>query len=202
MRRYFYLLLALPVFFTACSKPAKELPDPEPVSSLTRTITYSTSADVKTASYDADYKMETHTSVEDGYLSLIFLAVPKTNDSAGDGIVFHIAQSNLQSGPVKTYYYKGQTPNILFSRYSYTYMRTDGSIWGSLTDSNMGDNFEGTLTIDQYDAARKLISGHYNVQIKNLINDPTVNSTSTPSPDYRVNVALTGSFENVKIVAN
>ena len=203
MSKYAFLFLIVTSMISACTKPVKPVPDPQPGCVFSRTITYVNTGNIKTVSYAPSYKVQAQAIRQDNLIYLGFIAAPTTNASAGDGIAFCIDAAHLQNGLAKTYNLSAQAPVVISCRYSYTYRKDDGNSWSSFTDTGIGTIFEGTLVIDNYDAARKLISGSFNVLIKNLINDPTKNNTGSPiDPKDLCNVSVAGSFQHIKLVLN
>ena len=201
MSKMFFFLSVLAVGFTACEKnPVSEKqPDPVTTSAFTRTIQYTNQGTTKEAAYDTAYKIENFAVVEEDHIVLAFIAAPKIPESAGDAIAFQIDARHLTS-LAKTYTFNDRENPITYGRYTYTYQRADGSIWGSISDTEMGVKFEGFLNIQKYDATRQLISGTYKAAIKGLINDPTKNSTASPiDPINLCDVTVTGTFTNLKL---
>jgi hypothetical protein len=200
-----HLLPAFALLFiglTACNKPPVEqtLPDPEPVSTFTRTVRYTNRGTQSTAAYDAAFKIQNLATVENGQVQLAFLANPTVAGTSGDAVVFNINAVHLQTGLAATYAFQHPTRPVTLGRYTYTYHESDGSTWGSITDTKMGVHFEGTLIIDSYDPVRKLMSGTYQAVVKDLINDPLTRSIAAPiDPANLCDVTLTGTFNNVKL---
>jgi hypothetical protein len=196
-----YFLSILAIGFIACEKnPVSEKhSDPITTSAFTRTIQYTNQGTIKEAVYDTTFPIENFATIEEDHIALAFIAAPKTPQSAGDAIAFQIDARHLSS-LAKTYTFNDRENPISFARYTYTYQRADGSIWSSISDTKMGIQFEGFLTIEKYDAVRQLMSGTYKAAIKGLINDPTKNNVSAPiDPINQCDVTITGTFTNLKL---
>ena len=203
MRKHSFFLAAITaLLFSSCDKQVcvEPTPDPEPASAFTRTIMYTNRGTVNEAAYDAAFKMEARAVVENNELLVAFIAGGKTPGSVGDAIAFRLQPSSGPSNPVKTYRFNAPADAIRYARYTHTQHDADGSIRGSITDSEMGVRFEGFLKVESYDAARKLISGTYQAEIKGLISDPLKSRTSGPiDPMDQCDVTISGSFRNVKV---
>jgi hypothetical protein len=200
MKKFLYALSVLTLGFTACEKrPPEQTLDPTPVAAFTRTISYTNRGTTNAASYDTS-RIEALATIDNNDISLAFLASPRTPLTAGDAIAFQLDKTHLQA-LAKTYNLDGKTlPTILAVRYTYSYMKEDGLWRGSISDSGMGLQFGGSLTIEKWDPFRKLLSGFYRVEIKNLINDPVQDRVAQPiDPNDLCDVTVTGTFSNVKV---
>lgn len=192
---FILLLLAL----GSCKKQAEMLPDPPVEAAFSRKLTFPNQGNlVKDAQYQASSLTDSRAFLEEGLLYLYLDA--QGQSKAGDGILLAIDASNLQTGPLKTYRFTGSNSLIRHARYTYFFSRSDGSTWGSITDSRIGVIFEGELVITAYDATRKLVSGTFSIKAPDLINDPTRESVGQPiDPVYYCTLELSGQFRHLKI---
>ena len=189
-------------FLISCKKNPIEPPAPVQSSAeFSRSLQFPNQNDlVKFAHYNENTIHEMRATVAEGKLWLIFDAAPTTNNSFGDAIAFTIDVSHLSTGLVRSYDYVNTHYRILSTRYTYTFKKDNGDIWGSMLDLSVGVRYTGVLTILQYDASRKLVSGTYDVYAKDLINDPTKQSIGSPiDPADYCHLHVTGNFTNVKI---
>lgn len=196
-----YLVLICLVAVSSCRKPVEAITDPVAESSLSRVILLPNQGNfVKQALYINTDQLKLRAGIEADQLFFFFDAAPSVNNSTGDALLLSINASNLATGLVKTYSFNQAAPTSLHVRYVYSSRQSSGDIWSSITDSRFGVVFEGELVITGYDSKRKLISGHYEIKAKNLINDPTVQSVGSPiDPINQCNLTLSGSFKNVKL---
>ena len=190
--------------FISCEKDNIKPPAPEPVQAtgeISRSLQFPNQNDlVKFAHYKGTSILQMRAAVSDGKLSFVFDASPTNNNSGGDAISFTIDAKHLATGLVGSYDYVNTNARILSTRYTYTFKNGQGDLWGSMLDLSTGVQYTGILHILQYDAEKKLITGSYDVYVKDLINDPTKRSGASPidPADYcHLNVA--GNFTNVKI---
>ena len=78
--------------------------------------------------------------------------------------------------------------------------KPEGGFWSSINETSMGLQMEGSFNITGYDAKRQLLSGYFDVVIKDLISDPlNYNRVSTIDPANLNTVTITGTFSNVKL---
>ncbi|MEJ8844542.1 hypothetical protein WG954_19270 [Lacibacter sp. H375] len=196
-----FLVLICLVAVSSCRKPVEEITDPVTESSLSRVILLPNQSNfVKQALYINTDQLKLRAGIEADQLFFFFDAAPSVNNSTGDALLLSINASNLATGLVKTYSFNQAAPTSLHARYVYSSRQSSGDIWSSITDSRFGVVFEGELVITGYDSKRKLISGHYEIKAKNLINDPTVQSVGSPiDPINQCNLTLSGSFKYVKL---
>lgn len=181
----------------SCKKDVITQPAPPTTSFLSRTLIFpNQNGAVKLATYN---KQETWCGIEDGRLIFSLFYDPVMNKSGGDGLVLKIDANHLINGIVKSYYFGQGANSILFSRYTYTSKENDGSTWASIVATDFGSQFEGNLTITNYDAVRKLLSGSYNISANKLINDPTKKGNSSIDPLDLCDLTISGSFSNLKI---
>jgi hypothetical protein len=200
-RVYLFIALLFLIAATSCRKPVEEMPDPVPQTSLFRVIELPNQNNLlKQSAYVNTDLLKTTTGVQGDQLFFFFDASPEVNNSAGDALLLTINASNLETGLVKKYSFGLPEPASMHARYVYSFREGSGSTWSSFTDSRFGVVFEGELVITAYDAERKLISGHYEVKARNLINDPTVQSVGQPiDPLNQCNLTVSGSFKHVKM---
>jgi hypothetical protein len=198
-----YSVLAASLFIS-CKKDRIEAQGPQPVPAsgeVSRSLQFPNQNDlVKFAHYKGNSLLQMRATVTDGKLSLIMDASPATNNSGGDAIAFTIDAKHFGTGLVGSYDYVNTNARILSTRYTYTFKNGPGDIWGSMLDLNTGLKYTGILHILQYDAAKKLISGSFDVYVKDLINDPTKRSTASPIDlaDY-CHLNVSGNFTNLKV---
>ena len=198
-----YSVLAA-AFLISCKKDKLETPRPEPVQAtgeISRSLQFPNQHDlVKFAHYKGSSILEMRATVTDGRLWLVFDASPTANNSAGDAIAFTIDAKHLASGLVGSYDYVNTNARILSTRYTYTFKNDQSDIWGSMLDLSTGLQYTGVLHILQYDASRKLVSGSYDIYVKDLINDPTKHAIGFPiDPADYCHLNVSGNFTNVKI---
>lgn len=200
--KLFYFLLASTLLFTACSKKTKtEIIDPAPEAAFTRTINYTQLNSIYTASYSGNNLLEAKALLDGNEILLGLFATPKVNGTTGDGVAFKISKSFLQGGLTGTYHLDAQTaPAVLSARYNHMWQKENGGFWSSIHETSMGLQIEGTLTIATYNADRKLLSGSFQMVIRDLISDPMrYDGPSTIDPMKLSTVTLTGTFTNLKL---
>lgn len=203
MKRFFSLV-TLVALLSACEKKIERIiEDPAPEGTLIRTINYTNQNTVKTASYSGNLVVEAQAALEGNHILLGVFATPKVANTEGDGVAFKIDKVYLQQGLERTYNLDAQTaPAVVSARYNYMFQKAEGGFWSSIHETTTGLKMEGTLTITDYNAERKLISGAYNMIIKDLVNDPTQISNSNPIDPINLNtVTVNGTFTNLKLMA-
>lgn len=201
--KHFFSLLTLVTLLTACEKKIDQIvEDPVPEGTIIRTINYTNQNTVKTASYSGNQIVDARAVIEGDRIILGVFATPKVNNTQGDGIAFKIDKAYLQQGIERAYNLDAQTaPAVASARYNYMVQKADGGFWSSIHETSMGLKMEGNLTITDYNAERKLLSGSFNMVIKDLINDPTKISNSNPIDPINLNtVTIIGTFTNLKLV--
>jgi hypothetical protein len=171
---------------------------PPATQEMTRTVSLPFRNNIqKTASYHEGSGLVSHAWIEDGQLSLSFIAEPMASRVAGDGITFRLNSTQL-SAPLKTYSYDHPVNKIEHTRYTFSDHGQSTRI--RIIDTDMGSSFRGTLTITSYDPSKKLISGYYGIEVPDLIYDPTNLQIGVPGePEDQSHLRLTGSFRNVLI---
>lgn len=200
--KFFFFLLATSLLFTACEKNTPtEVADPAAEGTLTRTIDYTRLGSTNTASYSGNHLIETQALIDGNEIILGLFATPKVANTMGDGVAFKIDKSYLQQGLAGTYHLDAQTaPAVLSARYNHMWQKENGGFWSSIHETSMGLQIEGTLTITTYQADRKLLSGSFNMVIKDLVSDPMrYDGPSTIDPMKLSTVTLTGTFSNLKL---
>lgn len=203
MKRLFSLL-AVALLFAACTKNTKEtVIDPAPEGAFTRTIVYPNQNNSSfTASYSGNALVDASARLEGNLIYLGLVAMPKTNGTTGDGVWFTLNKAFLQQGLVGSYNLDAQTaPAATSVRYNHMWQKEAGGFWASIHETSMGLKMEGTLHITQYNADRQLVSGYFNLVIKDLISDPMrYDGPSTIDPLKQNNITLTGTFNHIKLV--
>jgi hypothetical protein len=115
---FFFVLIAL----ASCKKPTDALPDPAPEATLSRSLIFPNQGNlVKGARYEGNTLMDTRAFEENGLLYLFIDA--NSHDNSGDAILLGIDASNLQTGPLKTYRFKGTPDLIKHARYTFSNTR-------------------------------------------------------------------------------
>jgi len=201
MKRLFFLLSAV-VLFTACQKKEHPIIDPAAEGAFTRTIVYPNQNNAThKASYSGNVTVNASARIENNLIYLGLVAMPPYNGSTGDGIYFTLHKSFLDKGLVGNYNLDAQTaPAATAVRYNHMWQKENGGFWASIHETSMGLKMEGTLNISAYNAERQLISGSFNLMIKDLISDPMrYDGPSHIDPLKQSNITLTGTFENVKL---
>lgn len=194
----------LPVFafvtiLISCSKPVVEKPIPVTDASISRSLVFpNRNGEVKAAAYFGKDYVEAKAQLTDGFVYLTLDASPKTNNTSGELIQFKIDQSHLQTGLARTYNFTDPSAKILSCRYLYIKKDNVGDIWASITETQMGVAFEGQLKVTSYDPARKLITGEFQIAVRQLITDPTIKSVGMPiDPLNKCDLTVMGAFQNV-----
>ena len=199
----FFSLLTLVIFLTACTKKTKEtIVDPPAEGAFTRTIVYSNQNNsTLKSSYAGNVVVETRARLQDNLLHLSVFATPKVPGTTGDGVAFAIDKSFLQQGLVGNYNLDAQTaPAVASARYNHMWLKEAGGFWSSIHETNMGLQMEGIFNISSYNRERQLVSGYFNLVIKDLISDPMrYDGPSTIDPQKLSTVTVTGTFDHVKI---
>jgi hypothetical protein len=201
--KLFFSLFATALLFASCSKNPKEtVTDPAAEAAFTRTVVYTNQNNLQiTASYNNNQLLQTRANIDGNQLVVGLYVMPLQPGNTGDGIFFRIDKSFLQQGLQNTYAVGGQTtPAVQNTRYTFMVEKPEGGFWSSIHETGMGLQMQGSLTITEYNANRKLMSGTFNVVIKDLISDPlNYNRVSTIDPINLNTVTLSGTFTNVKL---
>lgn len=198
----FFSLLATVVLFTACEKKPEHVPDPAPEAAFTRTVVYTNQNNSQNkVSYSGNATVNARAGIDGEQFYVGMSVMPLLPGTSGDGIWFKLDKNVLQQGLVNTYNVDGLTaPIVPYTRYVHMVERPEGGFWSSIHETSMGLKMEGTLTITDYNADRKLLSGYFNVVIKDLIHDPLqYNRVSTVDPINLNTTTITGTFSNLKI---
>jgi len=202
MKQVLLFSVVAAVSLISCKKNTIETPAPvRATGEFSRSLQFPNQNDlVKFAHYNEDSIHEMRATIGEGKLWLIFNAAPTRNNSSGDAIAFTIDASHVGSGLVGSYDYVNTNFRIVSTRYTYTFKNNDGDINGSILDLSMGVHYTGILTILKYDVSRKLVSGTYDIYAKDLINDPTKHTPTSPiDPADYCHLHIEGNFTNVKI---
>ncbi len=201
-----YSLLAIVVLFAACKKNNKEtIVDSPAAGEFTRTIVYTNQNNsTLKASYSGNGIVEASARIEGNLMYVGLTAMPKANGTTGDGVWFTLDKTFLQQGLAGNYNLDAQTaPAVTSARYNHMWQKENGGFWASIHETSMGLKMEGILNISSYNAERKLISGYFNLVIKDLISDPMrYDGPSTIDPQKLNTVTVTGTFDNVKIATD
>ena len=202
MKRLFSLL-AVALLFASCTKNTKEtVADPAVEGAFTRTVVYTNQNNSQNrASYSGNAMVTTRAGFDGNAIFVGLHVMPIERGTVGDGIFFKIDKSFLQQGLTGAYSVSGQTiPAVQSTRYIHMVEKPEGGFWSSINETNMGVQMEGTFNITSFDAKRQLLSGYFNVVIKDLISDPlNYNRVSTIDPANLNTVTITGTFSNVKL---
>ena len=200
--KLFYSVLAAALLLTACEKKTKtETADPTPEAALSRSINYTQLNSVLTANYSGNNLLQAQALIDGDQIIVGLFATPKVNNTTGDGVAFKLAKAHLQTGLAGTYNLDAQTaPAVQSARYNHMWQKENGGFWSSIHETSMGLKIEGTLTIATYDADRKLLTGSFNMVIRDLISDPMrYDGPSTIDPTKVSTVTVTGTFKNLKL---
>lgn len=117
--------------------------------------------------------------------------------SGQDGVSFEITKTDLQEGIIGSYALKSlPNPDAGKAKTTYSYSSQEGS--GSIYFSQA--NFiEGSVIVTDYNVKHSLISGKFEVKLKDVA-DPALTSP-TPTP-RRCDVIVTGEFKNARLTSN
>ncbi|GAB2964178.1 hypothetical protein GCM10027048_36920 [Hymenobacter coalescens] len=170
-------------------QPAPALP-PAPAYALNRSFHYPASTMTSAISY-APAELRGSGLLREN-LSLEFT---QDGNAQQDMLFFTIEAGQLRPGLTHAYTLQstsvpGGTAQV---RYAFT-GRAGSTAWGRTYASSFTD-LEGTLTISQYDAAQRLISGSYRVLVPDVA-DP-LNSAPVDQGKARCRITVSGSFENL-----
>lgn len=184
------LLLSLPLLLnTGCSKEENPLPEPTPQATATyrRTFFYPANSAVLDTVYAA--LLLRAVAGQDANELNISIGTTKPDENVN----FRIERSRIKPGTAGTYSLKtAQSPGQ--GDASVTYYCQSGS--GGYLYFSTANRLTGSLTVTGYDAARKLLSGRYTVELPDA-SDPT--AAPTTFPKQRCNITLTGTFDNVLV---
>ncbi|MCR5888497.1 hypothetical protein LRS06_12110 [Hymenobacter sp. J193] len=194
---HFVLAAALLLGVAACDSHENE-PEPEvhaPVATFTMgsSIHYPAPNVTTAISYPSGY-VQHQAILNDELLYVHFDA-----KEGRDAVNFTVERSQLNASIVGTYSLKSMpNPEAGAAEVRYVYYRENkpGNISASIYDSN-NSGMSGQLTVTAYDAKRHLLSGSYELRMKN-ISDP--NDTSwDPTDKERCDLTLWGSFTDLSI---
>ena len=196
MKKIIYFLTALWLTLSACSKNEEKqtLPDPPASSYLSRSFAYPEQGTVWGVRHGNPFTI-TNSTLSATHLT--FHSRSETVTRGGeDAVVFIFDKARLNAGYTGTY--SLGTANAPIVAYTFSFKEADGQQWRSVLDSRTGVQYQGSFTIEKYDAERGLISGAYDVSVKDLMKDPAKNSI-TIDPNDRCNLTLSGAFTDVKV---
>lgn len=193
------LFVALLTFvFSACND--KNTPDPaNPAQeqTLSRAFTYPNDLRLE-AAYEADtIKAEvSHTREEFHFYSGV-KPVGGKSAAGNDHINFVVAAAQLKQGFVGTYALKSfTTPQAGEAKVSYVHYTSENG--GNVFDSQF-NTLSGSFEITAYDARNKLVSGQYQLTIRE-VSDPYAPVAERFNPK-KIAIAMSGTFKNVPVKA-
>jgi hypothetical protein len=204
MKKTLYYLLLLSISLASCTKDNVKEAEPVTITTMGRVIHYTVTGARKDTVYTTNSKIVS----QSGFTSFVsgtgnntfyvsFDAGPHVDGAVGDFIQFRMDRSKLKEGYVGRYSNDAPAINPLDAvRYVYS-VRDVSSIRSNIFDTDMGHHIQGELIIDHYDAAKKAISGAYNITAT-LIDDPTSFSYGR-DPEEQCTLYITGTFSNVKV---
>ncbi|MFD2516048.1 hypothetical protein ACFSRY_19400 [Pontibacter locisalis] len=169
------------------------LPATQAEMSRTFSYAYNEPQSAEIASYST-WSVETYSSLEEERLNITFSGLPKLADT--DVIHFNISKLQLLGNYIGSYALKSlPNPAAGAAQVRYTYRRDGNS--SSIIESTFS-TMDGHFTISSYDAKNKLISGSYEIRIKEAV-DPKRYDIAEPLI-RRCDITLRGSFANVKVL--
>jgi hypothetical protein len=180
--------------FSACDD--KNTPDPAAPAqeqTLNRSFTYPDDARLE-ATYKADtIKVQVSNTEQEFHFYTGVKPVDGKSAAGNDHVNFVVASGQLKQGFVGNYSLKSfTTPQAGEAKVSYIHYTSESG--GNIFDSQF-NTITGSFEITAYDAQNKLISGHYNLDIREA-SDPY--ERLNPK---KINIVLSGTFKNVPVKA-
>jgi len=185
-----YLGLALGLL-AGCSRD--EAPAPAAEATYSRTVTY---LDATSPSrFDSIFKSPVLEPFvwQNANDFTVFVTRPPDHET----LAFSFARAKLPANPVGTYRFKtvlNATPDVDFAyRIVYDRRRPGSTSWWVYDGSSIPT---GSFTITAYDAAHRLVSGRFEVNISD-VSDPFALSNTSPNRRCRIN--FEGTFTNAPV---
>ncbi|MEJ8802403.1 hypothetical protein [Pontibacter sp. H249] len=195
MKKQLPLLFLFILLFTACGDSKEKSEEAVPAAQATMNAaiayTYNEPQSAEFSNYSG-MSVVSYASLDTDRLTLSF-SIPA--HVGPDAISFSINKQQVIAGYVGTYTLKSlPNPANGAANVQYTYKKDSNSATMYLSNSS---TMEGHFTITAYNAKHKLISGSYEVKLKQAF-DPKANQINQ-TDTRRCDITIQGEFTNVKI---